>query len=86
MLRIYDRINNFEYVQGATEKELIKDWNAKAEANFSWILENSRNEDFYKTVTEKCYRLENIKDICKSINDVEVNCLTLYQDDVIIDW
>ena len=79
MFRIYDKINDFEYAQGATIKELIDNWNNNAEEKFSWILENGDSQDFYNSVTEKCYRIENIEEICKLVNDIEVNCLALYQ-------
>lgn len=79
MYKIYDSVNCYLYAYGKTIEQLIKDWNSKAEDNFSWILENENNEEFYEKVTEKCYRIENIEDICKLVNDVEVNCLALYK-------
>lgn len=80
MLKIYDKINNFEYAKGDTVEQLIQDWNNKAEDNFSWILETENTEDFYNSVTEKCYRIENIEEICRIVNNVEVNDLRLYDD------
>lgn len=84
MLKIYDKINNFEYAKGNTVEQLIQDWNNKAEDNFSWILENENTEDFYNSVTEKCYRIENIYQIMSIVNSVEVNDLRLYDDKVSI--
>ena len=80
MFEIYDRANDFEYAKGATIRELIQDWNCKAEKNFSWILENENTEDFYNKVTEKCYRIENIYQIMDIVNNVEVNDLKIYKD------
>lgn len=80
MFRIYDKINDYEYAQGATIRELIKDWNNNAEEKFSWILENEHCQDFYNKVTEKCYRIENIYQIMDIVNNVEVNDLKLYKD------
>lgn len=86
MFKIYDRVNNFEYARGNTIEQLIQNWNEQAEEKFSWILENKNNEDFFNSVTEKCYRIENIEDICKLVNDVEVNCLALYQGNNLISF
>lgn len=86
MLKIYDKINNFEYAKGDTIEQLIEDWNSKVEEKFSWILEQENNEDFFNKVTEKCYRIENIEDICKLVNDVEVNCLALYKGNKLINF
>lgn len=86
MFKIYDRANNFEYARGATIRELIDNWNNNAEEKFSWILENEHCEDFYNSVTEKCYRIENVEDICRLVNDVEVNCLALYRGNKLISF
>lgn len=79
MYKIYDSVNCYLYAYGKTINQLIDSWNKQAKDNFSWILENENNEEFYEKVTEKCYRIENIEDICKLVNDVEVNCLALYK-------
>lgn len=84
MFRIYDDYNKYEYARGNTIKELIESWNERAEDNFSWILENENTEDFYNSVTEKCYRIENIYQIMSIVNSVEVNDLRLYDDKVSI--
>lgn len=86
MYKIYDNCNKFEYARGNTLEELINNWNEKAEENFSWILESKNTQDFFNSVTEKCYRLKNIEDICKLVNDVEVNCLALYQGNKLISF
>lgn len=86
MYKIYDKVNDYEYARGNTIKELIDNWNNKAEEKFSWILEQENNEDFYNSVTEKCYRIKNIEDICKLVNDVEVNCLALYGGNKLINF
>lgn len=86
MFSVYDKINDCEYAWGETIPELIGNWNDYSEHNFQWILENDNTEDFYNSVTEKCYRLENIEDICRIVNNVEVNCLELYENNKIIDW
>lgn len=86
MFSVYDKINDYEYAWGETITELIDNWNDYVEHNFQWILETENTEDFYKAVTEKCYRLENIEDICRIINNVEVNCLELYENRKKIDW
>lgn len=86
MFKIYDNVNQYLYAQGANIEQLIEDWNNKAEENFSWILESENTEDFYNKVTDKCYRLKNIEDICKLVNDVEVNCLALYQGNKLISF
>ena len=80
MYKIYDNINQFTYARGNTLDELIEDWNNKAENNFQWILETENCEDFYNSVTEKCYRIENIYQIMDIVNNVEVNDLKLYKD------
>lgn len=80
MYKIYDKINQFTYARGNTIDELIEDWNNKAENNFQWILETENTEDFYNSVTEKCYRIENIYQIMDIVNNVEVNDLKLYKD------
>lgn len=80
MFRVYDKINQFTYARGNTIDELIEDWNNKAENNFQWILEIENTEDFYNSVTEKCYRIENIYQIMDIVNNVEVNDLKLYKD------
>lgn len=84
MFKIYDDCNKYLYAQGTTVEELIKDWNKKAEDNFSWILENENNQDFYNLVTEKCYRIENILQICNIVNNVEVNQLELYKNNEVL--
>lgn len=86
MYKIYDNCNKYEYARGNTLDELIDSWNEQAEEKFSWILENENTEDFYKAVTEKCYRIENIEDICKLVNDVEVNYLALYRGNKLINF
>lgn len=80
MFRVYDKINQFTYARGNTIDKLIEDWNNKAENNFQWILEIENTEDFYNSVTEKCYRIENIYQIMDIVNNVEVNDLKLYKD------
>lgn len=86
MYKIYDKVNDYLYAQGESLEELIDNWNSRAENNFSWILEQENNEDFFNSVTEKCYRIENIEDICKLVNDVEVNCLALYRGNKLINF
>lgn len=86
MYKIYDKVNNYEYARGESLQKLIQDWNKKAEDNFSWILEQANNEAFFNSVTEKCYRLENIEGICRLVNDVEVNCLALYKGNKLISF
>ena len=86
MYKIYDNINNFEYARGATIEQLIDNWNKNVKDEFSWILEVEDTEDFYNSVTEKCYRIENIEDICRIVNDVEVNCLALYRGNKLISF
>lgn len=86
MLKIYDNANKYLYAQGATEKELIDNWNKNAKSNFDWILENYQDENFYNQVIVKCYRIENIKKICRIVNDVEINCLALYRGNKLIDF
>ncbi len=86
MFKIYDKANNFEYARGNTIEQLIQNWNNKAEDNFRWILEQENNQDFFNSVTEKCYRIKNIEDICKLVNDVEVNCLALYRGNKLINF
>ncbi len=86
MFSIYDKVNDYEYANGATIEQLIDNWNKQAKDNFNWILETENTQDFYNSVTEKCYRIENIEDICRIVNNVEVNCLELYENNKIIDW
>lgn len=86
MFRIYDKINDFEYAKGANIRELIDNWNNNAEEKFSWILETEGTKDFYNSVIEKCYRIENIEDICRLVNDVELNCLALYRGNKLISF
>lgn len=83
MYKIYDSINQYLYAQGATIDDLIKDWNNRAEDNFSWIMEQEDNKDFFKTVTEKCYRIENLYQIMDIVNNVEVNNLKLHKDEAV---
>lgn len=85
MLKIYDSVNKYLYAQGATERELIDNWNKNAKNNFSWILENYQDANFYNQVIVKCYRIENIKSICRIVNNVEVNDLQLYQNEEVLD-
>lgn len=84
MYKIYDNCNKFEYARGATVDELINNWNNNVEEKFNWILETEDTQDFYNSVTEKCYRIKNIEDICKQVNNVEVNCLALYRGNKLI--
>lgn len=85
MFRIYDKINNYEYAKGNNVQALIDNWNKNAKNNFYWILENYQDENFYNQVVRKCYRIENIKEICRIVNNVEVNDLQLYQDKEVLD-
>lgn len=85
MFRVYDKINNYEYAKGNSLQELINNWNKNAKNNFYWILENYQDENFYNQVIVKCYRIENIKEICRIVNNVEVNDLQLYQDKEVLD-
>lgn len=80
MFRVYDKINDYEYARGNTIEELINNWNEQVEEKFSWILETENTQDFYNSVTEKCYRIENIYQIMDIVNNVEVNDLKLYKD------
>lgn len=80
MYKIYDNCNKYLYAQGKTIEQLIDSWNERAEDNFSWILEQENTQDFYNSVTEKCYRIENIYQIMDIVNNVEVNNLRLYKD------
>lgn len=80
MFSVYDKINDYEYAWGETITELIDNWNDYSRHNFQWILENENCEDFYNSVTEKCYRIENIYQIMNIVNNVEVNDLKLYKD------
>lgn len=84
MFRIYDKINNYEYAKGNSLQELIDNWNKNAKNNFSWILENYQDANFYNQVVKKCYRIENIKSICRIVNNVEVNDLQLYQNEEVL--
>lgn len=86
MFRIYDKVNDFEYARGATIERLIDNWNNNAEENFSWILEQENTQDFYNSVIEQCYRIENIEDICRLVNDIELNCLALYRGNKLISF
>lgn len=86
MFSVYDKINDYEYAWGETITELIDNWNDYSKDNFQWILENECNDDFYNKVTDYCYTLDNIKDICRIVNNVEVNCLELYENNRTIDW
>ena len=86
MFRIYDKINNYEYVKGNSLQELIDNWNKNAKSNFYWILENYQDKNFYNQVIVKCYRIENIKKICRIVNDVEINCLALYRGNKLINF
>ena len=79
MYKIYDNANKYLYAQGATVEQLIDNWNKNAKEKFSWILGQENNQNFYNSVTEKCYRIKNIEDICRLVNDVELNCLALYR-------
>lgn len=86
MFRIYDKVNDFEYARGATIERLIDNWNNNAEENFSWILEQENTQDFYNSVIEQCYRIENIEDICRLVNDIELNNLALYRGNKLISF
>lgn len=86
MFKIYDNVNKYLYAQGETVEQLIDDWNEGAGYSLLWILEQENNEDFYNKATEKCYRIENLMDVCRLINSVEVNGLTLYKGNDIISW
>lgn len=85
MYKIYDNCNEFEYARGNTIKELIESWNERAEENFSWILETENTQDFFNSVTEKCYRIENLYQIMDIVNNVEVNNLRIYKDNEVYD-
>lgn len=53
MLKIYDKMNDYLYAEGNTKKELIEDWNNKAENNFSWLLDNLLDPDkHFETLKE----------------------------------
>ncbi len=87
-MKIYDDYNNYTYAKGNTEKELIKNWNEKAEENFSWILENLGNfnekEDenikkFFEECTQEQENLIGIELIIKEINKIEVNKIKIYK-------
>ena len=84
MFSVYDKINKRLYAQGNTIEQLINDWNNKTEDNFSWILENEDSQDFYNSVIEKCYRIENLYQVMDIVNNVEVNQLELYKDDEVL--
>lgn len=87
-MRIYDNYNNYTYAKGNTEKELIKNWNEKAEENFSWILEdlgnfNEKEDENIKKFFEECIQkqesLTGIEFIIKEINKIEVNNIKVYK-------
>ena len=84
MYKIYDNANKYLYAQGATIEQLIDNWNKNAEEKFKWILENGDSQDFYNSVTEKCYRIENLYQVMDIVNNVEVNQLELYKDDEVL--
>lgn len=87
-MKIYDDYNNYTYAKGNTEKELIKNWNEKAEENFSWILEdlgnfNEKEDENIKKFFEECIQkqesLTGIEFIIKEINKIEVNNIKIYK-------
>lgn len=86
MYKIYDNVNQYLYAKGTNIEQLISNWNLNAKNNFSWILENYQDANFYNQVIVKCYRIENIKKICRIVNDVEINCLALYRGNKLIDF
>ena len=87
-MKIYDDYNNYTYAKGNTEEELIKNWNEKAEENFSWILEDLGNfnekedeniKEFFKKCIQKQESLIGIEFIIKEINKIEVNNIKIYK-------
>lgn len=87
-MRIYDNYNDYTYASGKTEKELIQNWNERAEENFDWILEDLGNfnekedeniKDFFKECTEKQESLIDIQYIIDQINKIEVNNIKIYK-------
>ncbi|MDU2376156.1 hypothetical protein [Anaerococcus vaginalis] len=87
-MKIYDDYNNYTYAKGNTEEELIKNWNEKAEENFSWILEdlgnfNEKEDENIKKFFEECIQkqesLTGIEFIIKEINKIEVNNIKVYK-------
>lgn len=87
-MKIYDNYNDYTYAKGNTEEELIKNWNEKAEENFSWILDDLGNfnenedeniKDFFEECTEKQESLTGIEFIIKEINKIEVNNIKVYK-------
>ena len=85
MLKIYDKTNDYLYAEGNTEKELIEDWNNKAENNFSWLLDNLLDPDKHEDYDEATEIQENIRGIEKiidKINNIEVNNLAIYENGI----
>lgn len=87
-MKIYDDYNDYTYAKGNTEEELIKNWNEKAEENFSWILEdlgnsNEKEDENIKKFFEECIQkqesLTGIEFIIKEINKIEVNNIKIYK-------
>lgn len=87
-MKIYDDYNDYTYAKGNTEEELIKNWNEKAEENFSWILEDLGNfnekedeniKEFFKKYIQKQESLIGIEFIIKEINKIEVNNIKIYK-------
>lgn len=85
MIKIYDKTNDYLYAEGNTGKELIEDWNNKAENNFSWLLDNllapDKHED-YDEATEKQENIRGIEKIIDKINNIEVNNLAIYENGI----
>lgn len=59
MLKIYDKMNDYLYAEGNTKKELIEDWNNKAENNFSWLLDNLLDPDKHEDYDEATKKTRN---------------------------
>lgn len=63
------------YASGKNDDELINDWNKNIKKNLEWLLDESTfgDQEAYDELTEEAYRMENIEEAIRKLNDMSDN-------------
>lgn len=75
MLLIKNLVDGTIYASGKDDDELINSWNKNIKKNLEWLLDESTfgDQEAYDELTEEAYRMENIEEAIRKLNDMSEN-------------
>ncbi len=75
MLLVKNLVDGTIYASGEDEDELINSWNKNIKNNLEWLLDESTfgDQEAYDELTEEAYRMENIEEAIRKLNDLSEN-------------